>query len=620
MMQLIRSKAGKILVPVIILLFVGWMVLELGGLLTPGGPSGSLDMGSVNGRAISAQAYSDRYQALYQQAQAQMGEITPEMARQLEEQTWQALVDETLLQQELRRRGIRVSDQEVVWAAKNVPHPQLMQQEIFLTNGNFDITKYRSFLATQAPAEMFGELERYYRADLPQRKLVAQLSAGRYLTDAELWRAFQDRNETATVDYVQLDLARLGQVPAVSAAEIREYYDENRDDFRRTEAASLKVAYIPLTITEQDRQGTVARARELRQEIVADADTAAQARRFAEVAARESADPSNAQQGGLLGTFGRGQMVPAFDSAVFALPVGQVSEPISTQFGVHLVRVDARDGEEVTARHILLNHEKSPEEIGRVEAQLKAIADRAATQGLARAAQGQPGVTVREGVEISASAPMIPGVGPAMDALTWAQEEAEARADGEGDRVSDVLETDDALYLVELERFTPAGLTPLAEATPSIRAIVQNQKRVAAGKAEAEKMLAEIRQGRTLEQVAQARGLSVQRTGPFTRVDANPVFGQANAAIGAAFGTPIGRVGPVAATPAAVFLIRPVSRTAADRRAWEQQKTQQRQQAQQQLEQDLFGQWLSDARENADIEDNRAELARRNRAAQAQQS
>jgi peptidyl-prolyl cis-trans isomerase D len=619
MMQLIRSTAGKILVPVIIVLFLGWMVLEIGMDALGGGLGrGSTDVGSVNGHDISAQAYSDRYQQVYQRAQQQVGEVTPEIARQIEEQTWREMVDEILLQQELRRRGIRVSDQEVVWAAKNLPHPQIMQQEIFLTNGRFDINKYRDFLGTQAPVELFGELETYYRSQLPQQKLVAQLSAGRYATDAELWRSFQDRTETATVDYVQLDLSRLAQAPTVTDAEIRKYYDDNRDDFRRTEAASLKVAYVPLTISEADRAATVTRARALRQEILSDADTAAQGRRFTEIAGRESQDPSNAQQGGSLGTFTRGQMVPAFDSVAFALPVGQVSEPVITQFGVHLVRVDAKEGESVTARHILLTHEKGDEEIGRVEAQLKAIADRATSQGLARAAQNQPNVTFREGVSVSASAPMIPGVGPAMDALTWAQEEAEARMDGEGDRVSDVLETDDAMYIVELERFTEAGLTPLAEATPSIRAILQNRKRVDAGKAEAEKMLAEIRQGRTLEQVAQARGLTVQRSEPFTRVDPNPVFGQANAAAGAAFGTPIGRVGPVAATPSAVFLVRPVSRTQADRRAWEQQKTAQRQQAQQQLEQELFERWLNDARESAKIEDNRAEQARRNRAAQVQ--
>ena len=623
MMQLIRSSVGKIVVPLVMLFFLGWMVFQIGmDALSGGLGGGSSDVGSVNGQGISSQAYSERYQLLYQQAQQQMGEVTPEMARRIEEQAWDGLVSETLLRQELRRRGIRVSDQEVVWAAKNLPHPQLMQQEIFLTNGRFDIVKYRSFLATQAPAEVFGDLERYYRDDLPQRKLVAQLSAGRYVTDAELWRAYQDRTETATVDYVQLDLSKVAQAPAVSAAEIRRYYDENRDDFQRTESATFKVAYIPLTITEADRQATMARARALRTEILggdgAGTDTAAQARRFAESAAAESDDESNAQQGGSLGTFGRGQMVASFDSAVFALQPGQISEPVVTQFGVHLVRVDARVGDQVTARHILLNFEKSDEEIGRLEAQLTAIGTRAAAQGLKAAAQGQPNVTFREGVPVSASAPMIPGVGAAMEAVTWAQEESGDRAagDAEGRPVSDVLEATDALYLVELERFSAAGMTPLAEATPSIRAILENQKRVAAGKAEAEKMLAEIRGGRTLEQVAQSRGLTVQRSAPFTRVDQNPVFGQANAAIGAAFGTPIGQVGPVAATPAAVFLIRPVARTQADRAAWEQQKAQQRQEAQSSLQQALFAQWLSDARESAKIEDNRAELSRRNRNAQ----
>lgn len=620
MMQTIRSKAGKFIVFPIIVAFLGWMVLEIGMDAFSGGMgTGPTDVGSVNGRPISAVAYDERRNLLRQQAQQQYGDVTPEMERQIDEQAWEDLVNETLLRQELERRGIRVSDQEVVWAAKNLqPFPALAQQEIFQTNGRFDMNKYRSFLATQAPAELLGQLETYFRDQLPQQKLVTQLAAGRYITDAELWRDYQDRTETATVDYVQLDLAKLvPQAPAVSQGEIREYYDSHRDDFRRTESAVVKVAYIPLTVTEADRQATVQRARALRQEIVTAGDTAAQAARFADVAGRESDDQSNASQGGSLGTFGRGQMVASFDSVVFALPVGQISEPVTTEFGVHLVRVDARDGEQVTARHILLRFSKTPEELERLEDQLEAVAAAGAQQGLVAAARGKAGITVREGVQVSASAPMIPGVGMAMEAVNWARDEAAAREQDAGERVSDVLETDDALYLVELERFAPAGITPLAEATPSIRGILENQKRVAAGKAEAEKMLAEIRQGRTLEQVAQARGLAVQRTGPFTRVDANPVFGQSNAAVGAAFGTPIGRVGPVAVTTGGVFLVRPISRTAANRQQWEVQKNDQRMQAQGQMQQRLFGQWMADARESAKIEDNREEAFRRSRAAAA---
>jgi peptidyl-prolyl cis-trans isomerase C len=63
---------------------------------------------------------------------------------------------------------------------------------------------------------------------------------------------------------------------------------------------------------------------------------------FEDLAKQHSQCPSG-KQGGALGTFGRGDMVPEFDSVVFGdLPVGQVSEPVQTQFGYHLVRVDQR--------------------------------------------------------------------------------------------------------------------------------------------------------------------------------------------------------------------------------------------------------------------------------------
>jgi peptidyl-prolyl cis-trans isomerase D len=602
MMQMIRSTAGKIIVPILMLFFLGWMVFEIGMDALGGGLSGGTQtLGSVNGDAITATAYNERYNALYQQAQ-QQGEVTDEMARRLQDEAWEALVQETLMRQELERRGIGVSNREILWAARNLPHPAFAQQEIFLTNGRFDINKYRQFLSgPSAPAEVYAQLEDYYRQQLPQEKLGRQLTAGRYISDAELWRAYQDRTETATVDYVQLDLAKLvPQDPAVSDADVRRYYDENRKDFVRTEGARLKVAYVPLTISEADRQATVQRARELKAEIDAGGD-------FAELAAVHSTDPSNKDRGGDLGTFGRGQMVPAFDSVAFSLPVGQVSEPVVTQFGVHLVKVDSRTGDQASARHILLAFEKNDAEVERIEAQLQQVATAGLQRGLKAAAAGQPNVTFREGIEVSAANPMIPGVGPAIAALNWAQEESANRAAGDDpERVSEVLETADALYVVEMESYHAAGETPLAEATPAIRQQLVYDRRREAGRVEAQKMVAEIRGGRTLEQVAQARGLTVQRAGPFTRVEANPVLGQANAAVGAAFGTPIGQVGPVAVTPAGVLLVRPVARTAADRRTWETQKTALRAEATQQLRQDLLGQWMANVRADAKIKDNRA--------------
>lgn len=605
MMQLIRSNVGKVLVPVIMLFFLGWMVFQI-GLDVMGGASGPGELGSVNGKPIGVQAYNDRYNALIQQVQAQGQEVTPELERRTREEAWEQLVNEALLRQELDRRGIGVSDGEILWAARNLPHPMLMQQEIFQTNGQFDLAKYRSFLASpRATPDMFAELEGYYRESLPREKLVRQLTAGRFLSDAELWRAFADRTETATVDYVALPVEKLAPTaPTVSDAEIRAYYEAHRDEYKRPEGARMKVAYVPLTVTEADRQATLQRLMELRSEIAGGAD-------FAEVARRESEDKQSGAQGGDLGSFGHGQMVPAFDSAAFALPVNELSQPVITQFGAHLIQVTARTGEQVTARHILLSFRKSDAALDSIETVLDGVAARAQTEGLAKAAQGVPGVVVRDGVQVTGSAPFIPGVGPAADGLSWAAGAQEDKEAGEGTGISDVLGNDQALYVAQLEEYHTAGQMTLAQATPDIRALLTQRKRVAAAVAAAEKIRAEVAGGRTLEQVAQAHGYTVQRTGPFTRIDQNQVFGQANAAIGAAFGTPIGQVGPVAETPAGIFLIRPVSRTAADRAAFEGQKEIQRLQSQQSLQQDLFVQWLRDARESAKIKDNRATLTRR---------
>ena len=94
MMQMIRSTAGKIIVPLLMVFFLGWMVLEIGMDAMGGGlAGGSRNLGSVNGDPISSQAYNERYNALYEQAQ-QQGEVTEETARRLQDEAWEQLVQE----------------------------------------------------------------------------------------------------------------------------------------------------------------------------------------------------------------------------------------------------------------------------------------------------------------------------------------------------------------------------------------------------------------------------------------------------------------------------------------------------------------------------------------------
>ena len=595
MMEFIRSKAGKFIIFPTVVFFLLFMVW---GIIAETGQTAPNELGSVNGEPITVLAYQNAVESLTQQAQQDGStRMTPEERRQIRERAWDELVTDALLRQEMERRGINVTDAEIVLAAKSFPHPQISQQEIFQTNGQFDIRKYQSFLASpQASDELLAQIEGYYRAMLPRIKFQRQLAAGTRVTDAELWRAFQDQNDRATIEYVSLDLSRLapGQVN-VTDAEVRDFFRENPDRFERPRTARVTVAYIPKTVTDADRQAAVQNAVRIRQELVGGGD-------FAAVAARESQDPGSAQKGGDLGTFGRGQMVGAFDSVAFSLPVNEISQPVETQFGLHLIQVQERTGDQVKARHILLPIGKSQEELAKLDARADSLRTIAERSGMDRAARSV-GATLRRGVTVTESLAMIPGVGPAQEVLDWAANPGESE---NGKPVlSDVFENNNALYVLQLESYAPKGRMTLAEATPQIRRDLIVRKKRAQARVAGEKMVAEVRAGRSLAQVTAARGLTVGVAGPFARVEPNPVLGQANAAIGAAFGTPVGQVSRVVETPTGLFIIRPTQRVPADRKAWEAQKVQQRASVSYQMQQGTIERWLQSARRNAEIVDNR---------------
>jgi peptidyl-prolyl cis-trans isomerase D len=538
-------------------------------------------------------------QQLEEQARAQGGgRLTAEEQKQIEDQAWTDLVNQVLMQQELGRRGIRVTDDEIRFAAMNVPAPQMMQQEIFQTNGQFDLNKYRQYLSSpQASDELLGQLEQYYRTVIPESKLRAQISAGIYLTDAQLWRMYRDRNETATVEYVPLDLSKLApQSVQVSDAEIRRYFDAHKDEFKRPRTARFTVAVLRTAPDNADREAVLARALQLRQQLAAGGDFAAAAR-------TESADTASARQGGSLGTVRRGQMVAAFDSAVWAVPVNEISQPVLTQFGYHLLQVTARGGDTAVVRHILLPIKKDDRVLEAVDAKADTLERVAQAQGIERAAR-TVGATLRQGVTVTDNLAYIPGVGPAMEALNWAS--GEARDLEPGSRpVSDVLEGEQALYVVRLDNYLPAGTMTLAEATPQINEQLILQKKRDRARAEGERMVAEVRRGRTLQQAAAVRGLTVQTAGPFSRIEGNPALGQATPAVGAAFGTPIGQVSGVVESPAGLFIVRPTARTAADAMRFAADKERLRTVLGGELRQRASARWLDSVRRSAKIKDNR---------------
>lgn len=126
--------------------------------------------------------------------------------------------------------------------------------------------------------------------------------------------------------------------------QVRQWYAAHREQFETASARHILVRFqgsrVPLREGQPDLtpEQAQARAEALRQRILKGED-------FAAVAKAESDDTGSAANGGDLGTFGRGRMIPEFEKAAFILPIGEVSPPLRTQFGYHLIQVQKRSAQ-----------------------------------------------------------------------------------------------------------------------------------------------------------------------------------------------------------------------------------------------------------------------------------
>ena len=596
MMRQMRANTKWIML-VTAMAFVLLMVFQSGMDIT-GRTSGSLgEIGRVNGTGVQYEAYMGVYRRLYDQAQiAQADPISTQQDRELEQAAWDQMVDGILIRQELDRRGIDVTDEEIRQAARFQPPAEFRENPAFLTEGNFDLVKYQQFLANSADPQFFLQLEAFYRDALPQGKLMRQVATGVFITDAELWEQYRDVHETTLVRFVPLNPAQ--RVPddsvTVTDAEMERYWEGHQDEFEVPARASVKVIALPKAPTAADSTAANLRAAALLEEIRAGAS-------FDSVGNREATalQPVTFQD---LGTFGRGAMTPAFDTAAFTAPVGRAAGPLQTSFGYHLLLVSTRTADSATAKHILVPITRTEES----ETAVLILAD--STENLAEDLTLEEvgrimGFEVVTG-ELNDAFPFLLGVGMASDGADWAFEEAEP---GE---VSEVFENDQAFYALELVSSTPGGVTPLDQAKGTIRTLLMLEKKLTVGTVEGQRLVERVKSGVPLSDAAAEMGLQVSAPGPFTRQDFVPDLGQMNAAIGAAFGLAIGSVSNPVITKENVFVMEKMDQTPADSTLWIAQRLEQRQALTGLIQQRRLQDWILGLRTAARIVDRREEVLR----------
>ena len=153
--------------------------------------------------------------------------------------------------------------------------------------------------------------------------------------------------------------------------DLRSYYDTHKSEFEEAQGSHILIRFkgssVPLKKDEKDLtdEEALAKAQDLRKKIIAGGD-------FAALAKAESDDAGSGAKGGELGTFKHGQMVPAFDQAAFTLPVGEISEPVKTQFGYHIIKITSRDAKSFDAAKAQIEKDLKPKMAKEAMEQLKA--------------------------------------------------------------------------------------------------------------------------------------------------------------------------------------------------------------------------------------------------------
>lgn len=606
MMRTIREKTRWAIV-FLAVAFAAWLAFEgIQSRETSATAGANPVIAVVNGQEVRFTRWREVSSRQIDQARAQKGgALTDEETRQAESRAWENLIRSILVEQEIERLGIEVSDTEVQQAFRTSPPPFVMQSPAFQTDGRFDYAKYQQFFADPSVDEqLLLNIEQYYRDVLPRQRLEQQLATGISVSEGTAWEEFKARNETAVATYVTIDPSRVVSDEEISVPEeeARRYYREHRDDYERPATATVRIFSISTTPSAADTARVRSRADSIRTAILEGAIS------FDEAAAEFSFDSTTAEDGGRLGRFTPEQMRDPLASVVSDLDVDEVSEPVTSPSGIHLVRVGERTGDTASVAHILLQIRLSDAAEDELFGRMDEVEGIALDDGLL-AARDSLGIEVREDVTLTEGFDFVPGAGSLGVAVDWALDEITAIGE-----LSEFYENGSGFHLLELVDRTEAGRFSFEEVREQIEATLRDERREAAARRVAEEALESL-DDPTIEGLAEANGWPAATTEPFGRREFVPGLGRDTEAIGAAFAAPLGVVtGPYAAGDPLVIL-RVDERTEADRALFSAMKGQMRQQVAFDLAQQRASQWLEALREEAVVVDHRDRL---NRSADAQ--
>jgi peptidyl-prolyl cis-trans isomerase D len=533
MLQAMRNKMHGW--PSIIVLGVAVAAMSLFGMEGYLGSSSDTYVAKVGKREISQTAFQNRMNQLRQQVSAQQGEHFDSSIFEKPEtklSVLDGLINEQLLLQANDDWGMRVSDQALRSAIAEIP--------AFQVNGKFDATSYRAFLTSDGKTpDMFeGEIRASLATQLlPQAitdstiisdgrvddflSLVTQRRDLRYfllpkpepadkeVTDGQIESWYKSHQadymnpEQVSVKYVEVDAAKLKPEAAPSDEELKARYADEKQRFVQPEQRLVShiLINVPSNATPEQQKAALAKA----DKIAAEATPA----NFASLAEKDSQDLGSRRQGGDLGWLEKGVTNAAFDSAMFSLQQGQISKPVLSSDGYHIIWLrNIRSGESKPFAEVRDQLVKEATKSAR-DHQYNELAGKMADQTYSNPASLEP-ASVALGLPITTTPLFSRTNGTGLTAnpkIVAAAFSDDVLVHGNNSGLIDL--GNNHSVVIHVDKHVPAAPKPLSEVRAQVQQSIIGERVAAAARKEADGALAQLRQGKAVDVVAKSLGAKV---------------------------------------------------------------------------------------------------------------
>ena len=368
MLQFIRDNAtGWIAWGIVILISIPFALWGIHQYVTP---DSSVAVATVDDAEIGYYDFQRLYARRRQQLQSILGAglIDADEEARLRREVLDGMIDSEVLVRSGIATGMRVGDEQLAGT--------IQTQDFFQSDGRFSQDAYEGWLRSQGYSP--GGFEEDLRRSLLEQQIALGISESEFVSESGLRHAVRVRLQTRTFSLLTIPAAEF-ESPAPTDSEVRAHFEQYRSEYRAPER--LRLRYLEIAMdeiaagikaddeelralfeAEPDRFVTPEKrevshilvsvpsdagtdeVEQKRNRLVALGNRIAAGEAFGKLARENSGDPGSAAAGGSLGFIERGMMVPEFEEAAFALALNQVSEPVRSSFGWHLIKVTSVQG------------------------------------------------------------------------------------------------------------------------------------------------------------------------------------------------------------------------------------------------------------------------------------